>query len=452
MSNQFSEVIRKYYRSIAVRFKIKKNPVVGDALWELYPQKDQRRLYEDHQIKKFGVMSGIIFIGIVSVVCLRLCSQTEDRLTEGAQLIRNEWGAGNYTVTLQAENADNGWQKDISLQVDERQLTDAEREVMFDEVQSILPELIKGENTDLQHVESDLELMTELTGYPVIISWSSSSNRIDMAGAVERTGLPDEGEQAELTARIVYESEKRTFSYPVYLLAEQVSEEEGFFRELEDILQKDEEEKISESILKLPEEINGQKILWQEKKEGNTLVILLLAVVGALAAAKGVDHDLEKCCMARNKQLVAEYPHFLSKLRLYLSAGMTTKAAFYRLAEDYKSRLPKNNYLYEELQLACNRFQNGISEEQVYREWGKRCKDMRYRRLSLLLCSHLRLGNGQLLRELTEEEEGAREERRRHARKLGEEATVKLLFPMLLQLLVVLCLVLVPAYMDFGGI
>lgn len=78
--------------------------------------------------------------------------------------------------------------------------------------------------------------------------------------------------------------------------------------------------------------------------------------------------------------------------------------------------------------------------------------EMRYRKLSLLLITHLKIGNGQLLKFLDSEEISAREEKRQMARKLGEEASVKLLFPMLLQLLVVMFLILIPAYIDFGGI
>ena len=449
---QYSERIRKCYRRIEACLKLKKNSVVGSAISQLYPLGNQGKLYEDHQIKKCSIALGILLAGVVSAAGLCLSSRTEERLTEGTGLIRNEWSAGDYSVTLQAENEKTGWQKEILLQVEARQLTDEEKETMFLELENNLPELIRGKNVDLLHVKYDLELPGEISGYPVRVSWSSNNRRIDGTGAVDLAGLGKEGEWAELTAELIYETEKKKVSYRVCLLPEPLSKEERFFRELEEVLKKRAKESSSEEIFLLPEEMNGQKIFWQEKTVDSSAVILLLAMAGAFAALKGVDSDLEKCCASRRKQLVEEYPDFLSRLRLYLSAGMTTKGAFYRLLEDYKRRLPKGNYLYEELHLACNRFQNGISEEQVYREWGKRCIEMQYRRLSLLLCSYLRLGNGQVLKELAEEEESAREEKRRYVRKLGEEATVKLLFPMLLQLLVVLGLILVPAYMDFGGI
>lgn len=42
----------------------------------------------------------IILIGIVSSVCVHFGSQRKGRLVEGTHLLRNEWGEGNYTITL----------------------------------------------------------------------------------------------------------------------------------------------------------------------------------------------------------------------------------------------------------------------------------------------------------------------------------------------------------------
>ena len=53
---------------------------------------------------------------------------------------------------------------------------------------------------------------------------------------------------------------------------------------------------------------------------------------------------------------------------------------------------------------------------------------------------------------LSEEAEGALEDRRNMARKAGEEAGTRLLLPMMVMLVVVMFLILVPAYLDFGGI
>lgn len=414
--------------------------------------KSVKKICENHQRKKMLVVSGIIGAGMISAVCLSLCSRMNGRLTEGNRLFRNEWGAGDYSVTLQAENTSNGWKEQIRLEIEERKLTEKEKEYAFQNIANRLPDLIKGNNRDLYHVEEELNLLSAIKEYPMTIIWKSNSKRIRESGEVDRSGL-EEGEWTEIIADVKYGQEQRTFEFPVYLMPEIPDEKTVFFRELEEKLLQTKGESGEEKEVVLPEEIEGQNIRWQEIREDNTPYILCVSVIGAIAAAAGMDQELEKNRKKKKQRFSYEYPNFISMLRLYLSAGMTTQRAFCRLALDYKKRSDdRGKELAKELQIACNRFKNGVPEETVYREWGERCMEMRYRKLSLLLITHLKIGNGQLLKFLDSEEISAREEKRQMARKLGEEASVKLLFPMLLQLLVVMFLILIPAYIDFGGI
>ena len=65
---------------------------------------------------------------------------------------------------------------------------------------------------------------------------------------------------------------------------------------------------------------------------------------------------------------------------------------------------------------------------------------------------HLKQGNSRLLAILSQEADSAQEDERNLARKAGEEAGTKLLLPMMLMLLVIMFLILAPAYMDFGSV
>ena len=69
-----------------------------------------------------------------------------------------------------------------------------------------------------------------------------------------------------------------------------------------------------------------------------------------------------------------------------------------------------------------------------------------------LLAAQLRQGNDRMLALLSEEADLALLERRRSARRKGEEAGTKLLFPMLIMLIVVMFLILLPALNGFGAI
>jgi hypothetical protein len=93
--------------------------------------------------------------------------------------------------------------------------------------------------------------------------------------------------------------------------------------------------------------------------------------------------------------------------------------------------------------------QDGESERIAYQGFGERIGISSYRRLVRLLISNLQKGNRGLCEQLEQEAETAFGERRMLAKRLGEEAGTKLLFPMILMLGIVMVIVIVPAMTGF---
>lgn len=135
---------------------------------------------------KKAVLTGMLTaIGLVSALSLHLCSRMESKLAEGAQVIRNEWGAGDYKIRLLAQAGE--WRREIALSVGERQYTFEEKEKLLKELLASLPDLVKGRNQDLNHVTTDLDLITSVSGYPFWLSWESENDkRIEPNGRVKR--------------------------------------------------------------------------------------------------------------------------------------------------------------------------------------------------------------------------------------------------------------------------
>lgn len=80
---------------------------------------------------------------------------------------------------------------------------------------------------------------------------------------------------------------------------------------------------------------------------------------------------------------------------------------------------------------------------------GRRFGLSQYKMLSVLLVQNLRKGNENLLELLEREAAAVTEERKRNAKVQGEEAGIKLLLPMVMQLIVVLIILMVPAFLNF---
>ena len=164
------------------------------------------------------------------------------------------------------------------------------------------------------------------------------------------------------------------------------------------------------------------------------------------------DEDLQKRLEKRERQLLLSYPEFISKLTLLMGAGLPVRAAFARMAADYrKKKTTDRNYVYEELTLACREMESGVMEVEAYEHFGQRCRLPQYRKCAALLVQNLKKGSAGLLAALQEEAEHSFEERKRNAREEGERAGTKLLLPMMMMLAVVMVLILVPACFSFAG-
>ena len=428
---------------------------IKNILLRLRPYENKEQMFLLYQKKKKRWMIGLIVVGIVSALYVHGGSQKEKRLLDGNLLVRNVWDAGNYQVDLNVKTKE--WNHSFSYLVKEKAYTREEAEQLYRKFAGELPSLICGGNQTLQEVTEDLKLANAYKDYPFTVSWSSTDqDRVSSRGKVNRKGLEDEGQWVTLHA-LVREADtglEQELILKVFLAPEKLSEEELFFRRVEESVISMDELSAQQEIFTLPVSVEGKELIWKETKQDHSIFILLLFGAASLFAGRAMDHDLQKADRKRLKELQKEYPEFAGRLRLYLCAGMTARNAFGRVAQDYAERTGKKKRLFleSEMKIACNQLSNGLPEAQVYQEWGARCGEMRYRRLGFLLSVQLKQGNNRLLQLLEQEADVAREDQRNRARKEGEEAGTKLLFPMILILIMVMLLVLLPAYVDFGTI
>ena len=140
------------------------------------------------------------------------------------------------------------------------------------------------------------------------------------------------------------------------------------------------------------------------------------------------------------------------KFTLLVQAGMTVRKAFQKIALDYsrkKKRKPRPAY--DEIRVICYEMESGVSESEAYRRFGERCGQAKYKTFATLLIQNLQKGSRQMADMLERESMEAWEERKRKARVLGEAAATKLLIPMIMMLMVVMAIVMIPAFLSFYG-
>ena len=147
------------------------------------------------------------------------------------------------------------------------------------------------------------------------------------------------------------------------------------------------------------------------------------------------------------------YPELASSLVVLMGAGLSIRGAWESMVMSYRRSLlngKKKHAMYEEMSYAWNALNRGESEEKVYTEFGRRCGLPAYLRLGSLLESNRKKGSRGLIPLLKEEADQATEERLRTARRLGEEASSKLLLPMVLLFSLILVILMIPAMLSFG--
>ena len=155
----------------------------------------------------------------------------------------------------------------------------------------------------------------------------------------------------------------------------------------------------------------------------------------------------EAAVKKKQTALTMEYASFLYKLMALLRAGLTIRGAFERLAQ---SRQVREHYIDEEIRRCCNEMKSGVPEAQAYENFGRRCQLPEYIKMGTILAQNLRKGSDGLADLLEAEALRGMEERHQLARKLGEQAGTKLLFPMMLMFGVVLIILMAPALMSFS--
>ena len=116
---------------------------------------------------------------------------------------------------------------------------------------------------------------------------------------------------------------------------------------------------------------------------------------------------------------------------------------------DYMKKKESDNsyydYVYEEMRYSLSELKRGISEILVYERFGRRVRLMPYMKLCSMLSQNLRRGNRYILDQLKLSSLDAYENKRENIKKLGEEASSKLLLPMMLQFILVLVIIMFPA-------
>ena len=415
-----------------------RNGKVQSMLKSLYVKENVEKEAYLYSVKKTAtillVLFGISILG--SLVCFFRGGGDLIRMLE-----RNEPGKGTQSYDLQVDFR--GTEEDIQISVEEEKYSREEILALFEESLEPIEKEALGENPDQEHVSLPLTFPYQYG--PIRIFWEIEDTDIVGYNGEIRAEL-EEGESLVLNlfATLTLDSVSQTYNFPVVICAPEKTEKDRLIAQILESIK--ENNSIYEKDVRLPDTLNGTEIFFHSPKEKTALVILLLGVAAVIFLVFGYDRSLEKKLQKRREEMTVDFTEIVSKLSLLYEAGSSILKAWEKIVSDQEKK-GRERYAYKEMKLALEKIKSGVRERDAYSEFGKRCGLHSYIKLGNILDQNLSKGTKGMKLLLKQETTDAFEERKRIARKKGEEAGTKLLVPMILMMILVIVIIAVPALM-----
>ena len=393
-----------------------------------------------------------VSLGIILALAVTFVEKQDTVLTKGNGLERNTYGQGETQQEILVEGL-LAKKVPLAVRIGERRYT---KEQAADAIHMAAEELsaqIAGGNESLEQVQSRLELVTWLDKYGISVRWQPEDTElISDSAEVFNSGCPESGRETFLTATLKAGEYAEDYIYRVNVLPPGRTQEEKELAAFENFLmEKEEEQKYSEVFI-LPEEFEGKTLTYSADRGRSSLMFPLLGILAAILLPLKDRQREQEAKKKRECQMMMDYSEILSRLVVFLGAGLPVRKAWAKIVEDYRRTEEKagKRAAYEEMAAAYYLMQRGVPEIQAYSEFGNRCRVLPYRKLAGILEQNVKNGSKSLTPVLEAEMEAAFEQRKNLARRLGEEASTKLLLPLFMMLLIVMVMITVPAFLAFG--
>ncbi len=396
------------------------------------------RMCDRFYISLFSNIILIIMATLILGTLLLVKSLGED---DGIVLERDTYGGEESSMELETQIDGETEYFDISvlpLTYDESTIYDA-----FEKGFGYIESVYLGDNETPDMISYDLNLVDYIDELGIDVRWRVDDDEyINSKGEIidEVLKIPV---VVNLTAILSYEDYEAERDFPIVIYGKEKSKTENIVNSIKSYINEMQLSAGDVEYITIPEEINGYAISDGNRNNVPLIILVIGAIACVLIVLRGYS-GLKKAEEKRNKELLEAYPSFIDMMTLYMGAGLTVKGALTRIS--IKSG---NKVLADEIGYALNEIQSGIPETEGYYRLGKRLALPVYMKITALLSQNLKKGTRDILDMMEEEEAAALQFKRELAKKKGEEAGTKLLFPMITELGIVMVIVILPALMNF---
>ncbi|WP_068775625.1 type II secretion system F family protein [Paenibacillus sp. FJAT-26967] len=181
---------------------------------------------------------------------------------------------------------------------------------------------------------------------------------------------------------------------------------------------------------------------------GGDPAVALLGLLGACLTPVILINQMDRQVKKRKRDIIMELPEVLSKMILLINAGETVQKALSRCVDS--SRLA-TSALQVELVQAARELEMNASLPKVMEDLNKRCAMQEIALFTTTILLNYRRGGEDFLVALRSLSKELWDRRKAESRKLGEEASSKLVIPMVLIFVVVMVVVAAPAMLSMNS-
>ena len=311
---------------------------------------------------------------------------------------------------------------------------------------------LPGENSSLQNITTDLNLTNEISDLGLSVKWDfGESEIIDILGNVHNENLK-ENINLDIEVDLSYETYEESYIIPATVCPKILSNDERLLKGLIDKIAIVDKESIQKDGYTLPDTYDGKSLIYHYGEAFNFNIIPIMGVIIAILLYLQEKEKERRSTEKRKRELMKDYPDIVSKLIVFIGAGLSVRQSWESIVIDYENECKENNerrYAYEEMVKALAKLKTGIYENTVYKDFGRSCALRQYMKLASLLEQNRRNGLANLHSLLSMESQSAWDERINLARREGEELNTKLLLPLFMMLLIVMMIIIVPALLIF---
>ncbi|WP_413376210.1 type II secretion system F family protein [Paenibacillus taichungensis] len=154
--------------------------------------------------------------------------------------------------------------------------------------------------------------------------------------------------------------------------------------------------------------------------------------------------DLNTKVQRRDQDILMELPELLNRIVLLVGAGETVQRAIVHCVASQRER---DHPLYNELRKTVDDWNNGYSFQQSFEQFSRRCGVQEVTIFTTTMLLNFRRGGGDFVLALRDLSHVLWEKRKAVSRAKGEQASSKLVFPMVLIFFSIVVMIGAPAFM-----